>query len=72
MRRSCRSSISASLSPSSATQERLISYRIRPIVIRGDGGDVHWIYRPEFVDPAGEGRAILDRVWQAQDRLPAR
>ena len=54
------------------TQERLIGYRIRPIVIRGDGGEVHWIYRPEFVDPAGEGRAILDRVWQAQDRLPAR
>ncbi len=54
------------------TQERLIGYRIRPIVIRGDGGEVHWIYRPEFVDPAGEGRPILDRIWQAQDRLPAR
>ncbi|MYI83078.1 MAG: hypothetical protein F4056_07225 [Chloroflexi bacterium] len=54
------------------TRERLIGYRIRPIVIRGDGGEVHWIYRPEFVDPAGEGRPILDRVWQAQDRLPAR
>ena len=54
------------------TQERLIGYRIRPIVIRGDGGEVRWIYRPEFVDPAGEGRPILDRVWRAQDRLPAR
>ena len=54
------------------TQERLIGYRIRPIVIRGDGGEVHWIYRPEFVDPATEGRPILDRVWQAQDRLPER
>ena len=54
------------------TAERLIGYRIRPVVIRGDGGEVHWIYRPEFVDPAGEGRAVLDRIWDAQDRLPAR
>ena len=54
------------------TPERLIGYRIRPIVIRGDGGEVYWIYRPEFVDPATEGRPILDRVWQAQDRLPER
>ncbi len=52
--------------------DRLIGYRIRPIVIRGDGGEPHWIYRPEFVDPAGEGRPILERIWQAQDRLPAR
>ena len=54
------------------TAERLLGYRIRPVVIRGDGGDYHWIYRPEFVDPAGEGRPILDRIWEAQDRLPAR
>ena len=54
------------------TAERLIGYRIRPVVIRGDGGEVHWIYRPEFVDPAGEGRPILDRIWDAQDRLPER
>ena len=54
------------------TLDRLIGYRIRPIVIRGDGGEVRWIYRPEFVDAAAEGRPILDRIWQAQDRLPAR
>ncbi|MXW36194.1 MAG: hypothetical protein F4Z60_12155 [Chloroflexi bacterium] len=54
------------------TGERLIGYRIRPVVIRGDGGEVYWIYRPEFVDPAGEGRAVLDRIWDAQDRLPER
>ena len=54
------------------TLDRLIGYRIRPIVIRGDGGEVYWIYRPEFVDPAAEGRPILDRIWQAQDRLPER
>ena len=54
------------------TLDRLIGYRIRPIVIRGDGGEAYWIYRPEFVDPAAEGRPILDRIWQAQDRLPER
>ena len=54
------------------TAERLIGYRIRPVVIRGDGGGPRWIFRPEFVDPAAEGRPILDRVWDAQDRLPAR
>ena len=54
------------------TAERLLGYRIRPVEIRGDGGDYHWIYRPEFVDPANEGRAVLDRIWEAQDRLPAR
>ena len=54
------------------TAERLIGYRIRPVEIRGDEGDYDWIYRPEFVDPAGEGRPILDRIWDAQDRLPAR
>ncbi|MYE45202.1 MAG: hypothetical protein F4X25_00305 [Chloroflexi bacterium] len=54
------------------THERLIGYRIRPAVIRGDDGGMRWIYRPEFVDPAAEGRPILDRIWDAQDRLPAR
>ena len=54
------------------TAERLLGYRIRPVVVRGDEGDYHWIYRPEFVDPAGEGRPILERIWEAQDRLPAR
>ena len=54
------------------TPDRLIGYRIRPIVIRGDGGEARWIYRPEFVEPAAEGRPILDRIWQAQDRLPER
>ena len=54
------------------TAERLLGYRIRPVVVRGDEGELDWIYRPEFVDPAGEGRPILDRIWDAQDRLPAR
>lgn len=54
------------------TAERLIGYRIRPVVIRGGSGVHHSIYRPEFVDPAGEGRPILRRIWRAQDRLPAR
>ena len=54
------------------TAEQLIGYRIRPVVIRGDGGGHRWIYRPEFVDPSGEGRPILERVWEAQDRLPKR
>ena len=54
------------------TAERLLGYRIRPVVIRGGSGVHHSIYRPEFVNPAGEGRAILRRIWQAQDRLPKR
>ena len=54
------------------TAERLIGYRIRPVVIRSHSSALPWIYRPEFVDPAGEGRPILDRIWRAQDRLPAR
>ena len=54
------------------TADRLVGYRIRPVVIRGDGGGLRWIYRPEFVDPAGEGRPILERIWEAQDRLPKR
>lgn len=48
-------------------RERILGYRLRPIVIRHN-------YRPEAVDPAGEGRAILNRVWASTDavgdRLP--
>ena len=54
------------------TKDRLLGYRIRPVVIRAHSRDWPWLYRPEFVDPAGEGRAILDRIWNATDRLPAR
>lgn len=54
------------------TQDRLLGYRIRPVVIRGHSPKLPWIYRPEFVDPAGVGRPILDRIWSAADRLPAR
>ncbi len=54
------------------TSERLIGYRIRPVVIRAHSSELPWAYRPEFVDPAGEGRPILNRIWNAQDRLPAR
>ena len=54
------------------TADRLIGYRIRPLVIRAHNSVLRWPYRPEFVDPAGEGRPILDRVWEAQDRLPPR
>ena len=54
------------------TAERLIGYRIRPVIIRGLPELTRGLYRPEFVDPAGEGRVILDRIWDAQDRLPAR
>ena len=54
------------------TQDRLLGYRIRPVVIRGHSPKLPWIYRPEFVDPAGEGRRILDQIWNAADRLPAR
>ena len=54
------------------TSERLIGYRIRPVVIRAHSSALPWAYRPEFVDPAGEGRPILDRIWNAQDRLPSR
>ncbi len=54
------------------TAERLVGYRIRPVVIRAHDSALRWPYRPEFVDPAAEGRPILDRVWEAQDRLPER
>jgi poly-gamma-glutamate capsule biosynthesis protein CapA/YwtB (metallophosphatase superfamily) len=60
------------------TADRLLGYRIRPVVIYGLSELTvgryrnQGLYRPEFVDPATEGRPILDRIWDAQDRLPAR
>ena len=54
------------------TADRLLGYRIRPVVIRSHSRDLPWIYRPEFVDPAAEGRPIMDRIWNATDRLPER
>ena len=54
------------------TADRLIGYRIRPVAIRAHSSQLPWRYRPDFVDPAGEGRPILNRIWNAQDRLPAR
>ena len=47
------------------TRDRLLGFRLRPLVIRDR-------YRPELVDPAGEGAPILQRVWEATDRLPTR
>ena len=44
------------------TRERLLGYRLRPVVIR----DRH---RPELVSPTGEGRAVLARIREATDRL---
>ncbi len=52
--------------------ERLVGYRIRPVVIRAHDAVLRWPYRPELVDPAAEGRPVLDRVWEAQDRLSPR
>ena len=60
------------------TADRLLGYRIRPVVIRGLPEETvgryrnQGLHRPEFVDPATEGRPILDRIWDAQDRLPPR
>ena len=60
------------------TADRLLGYRIRPVVIYGlpeltvGRYRNQGLYRPEFVDPATEGRPILDRIWDAQDRLPER
>ena len=60
------------------TADRLLGYRIRPVVIYGlpeltvGRYRNQGLYRPEFVDPATEGRPILDRIWDAQDRLPTR
>lgn len=50
---------------------RLIGYRLRPVVTRGNAELRRGLYRPELVPPAGaEGREILGRIWAAQDRLP--
>ena len=54
------------------TKQRLIGYRIRPVEIRAHSPQLPWQYRPEFVDPAGKGRPILNQIWNAQDRLPPR
>ena len=54
------------------SKSRLLGYRIRPVVIRAHSSKLPWRYRPEFVEPAGEGRPILNRIWNAQDRLPPR
>lgn len=54
------------------TAERLIGYRIRPVVTRAHSAQLPWHYRPDFVNPAGEGKPILTRIWNAQDRLPPR
>ena len=54
------------------TADRLLGYRIRPVVIRSHSRELPWIYRPEFVDPAAEGWPIMDRIWNATDRLPKR
>ena len=48
---------------------RLVGYRLRPVVLRGAPGLPAGLYRPELVDPAGEGRPILERIWDAADRL---
>jgi poly-gamma-glutamate synthesis protein (capsule biosynthesis protein) len=49
---------------------RLIGYRLRPAVTRGYAGVRRGLYRPELVAPGSEeGRDILGRVWQAEDRL---
>jgi len=47
-------------------------FRLRPLVIRGDVEHRRGRYRPEFVDPAGAGAPITQRVWEAIDRLPPR
>lgn len=54
------------------TTQRLLGYRVRPVVIRAHSSALPWHYRPEFVDPAGEGRPILQQIWDAQDSLPSR
>ena len=54
------------------TKDRLLGYRIRPVVIRAHSSRLPWLYRPEFVDPAGEGRPIMNRIWNATDLLPER
>lgn len=53
----------------SFTSDGMIGYRIRPVVLRGLEEDVRPLYRPELVDPAGEGLPVLQRMWDASDRL---
>lgn len=43
-----------------------------PVAIRAHSRQLPWLYRPGFVDPAGEGRPIMDRIWNSTDRLPDR
>ena len=50
-------------------RDRLLGFRLRPVVIRGTADVRRGLYRPELVDPAGEGAPILQRVWDATDRL---
>jgi len=53
-------------------EARIVGYRLRPIVLRELEGAPAGLYRPEPVDPAGEGRPILERIWSASDALEAR
>jgi poly-gamma-glutamate synthesis protein (capsule biosynthesis protein) len=52
------------------TADRLLGFRIRPVVIRGIAEVTRGLYRPEWVDPATEGAPIMNRIWDATDRLP--
>ena len=52
--------------------DRPFGFRLRPLVIRGDVEHRRGLYRPEFIDPAGAGAPILQRVWEATDRLSPR
>ena len=45
------------------TPERILGWRLRPVFIYDE-------HRPEFLDPAGDGAPILERTWEASDRLP--
>lgn len=50
---------------------RLIGYRLQPVVTRGNDELFRGLYQPELVPRAGaEGREILGRIFEAQDRLP--
>ena len=52
------------------TGERLLGYRVRPVVIRAHSRQLPWLVRPEFVDPAAEGRPIMERIWNATIDCP--
>ncbi|MPZ97836.1 MAG: hypothetical protein GEU80_00640 [Dehalococcoidia bacterium] len=43
--------------------DRLLGFRLLPVFIEDE-------HRPEFLDPAGAGAEVLDRTWDAADRLP--